>query len=196
MYRLFETIRVCNREPENLFFHNERMNRSRRILFGMTDKLSLADHLNFPESDKTVTFRCRVIYAETIISVDFSLYEMTDIKTLKAVDAGSLNYDHKFLDRSHLTSLIDKSVADDILVIRNGCVTDTSFSNIAFTDGRDWVTPDTPLLPGTMRALLLKKGSLKQERIKIDQLNRFTHYRLINAMLGFDGPLREVSSII
>jgi len=47
--------------------------------------------------------------------VEFSPYVPAVIGTLRIVDAGTLAYDHKYVDRSRLTALIDKSVADDIL---------------------------------------------------------------------------------
>ena len=196
MCQLFETIKIIGGEPQNLSMHDKRMNRSRRKLFGNNDLLKLSDYIAVPNADKDRIIRCRVIYAISINSIEFSPYIPTNIKTLKIVDAGTLVYDYKYLDRSRLTALIDKSAADDILIMRNGCVTDVSFANIVFTDGERWITPDTPLLQGTMRKLLLLKGLIKMDRITINDLSLFTHFRLINAMLGFDAPLLPVSNII
>ena len=180
----------------NLSLHEERLNHSRHLLFGNNDLLKLSDYITVPHDAKDRITRCRVIYASSVISVEFSPYIPADIKSLKIIDAGTLVYDYKYLDRSRLTELIDKSVADDILILRNGCIADASFANIVFTDGRCWITPDTPLLYGTMRKLLLRKGVIKEERLTIKDLTSFTHFRLINAMLGFDAPLLPVSNII
>ena len=196
MCQLFETIKINGGEPRNLSMHDERMNRSRLKLFGNNNPLKLSDYIKVPDADNDRITRCRVIYATSINSIEFSPYIPANIKTLKIVDAGTLAYDYKYLDRSRLTALIDKKTADDILIIRNGCVTDVSFANIVFTDGEHWITPDTPLLHGTMRELLLRKGVIKLDRITINDLSLFTHFRLINAMLGFDAPLLPVSNII
>lgn len=196
MFQLFETIRIIEGEPQNLYLHDVRMNRSRYILFGMSDHLKLADYISVPDHAKSGIIRCRVTYGETLISIEFIPYSPARIFTLKLVEAETLVYDHKYLDRSPLTGLIDKSTADDILVIQNSCITDASYANIVFTDGRNWITPDTPLLCGTMRELLLRKGVIKEERILVGDISRFTHFRLINAMLGFDAPLLPVSNII
>ena len=196
MCRLFETIKIVGGEPQNLPLHDERMNRSRRNLFGNNDYLKLSDYITVPDAGKDGISRCRVIYSTSVDSIEFSPYIPANIKTLKIVDAGTLDYDYKYLDRSRLTALIDKRTADDILIIRNGCVTDVSFANIVFTDGERWITPDTPLLYGTMRELLLRKGVIKKDRITINDLSLFTHFRLINAMLGFDAPLLPVANII
>ena len=56
---------------------------------------------------------------------------------------------------------------DDILIVKNGLLTDTSIANIALYDGNDWYTPLHPLLKGTKRAELLDKGVLKEKEIKI-----------------------------
>lgn len=196
MCQLFETIKVIGGEPQNLSLHDERMNRSRHNFFGSNDFLKLSDYITVPDSAKKGVTRCRVIYGTTVNSIEYSPYVPAGINTLKMVDAGTLIYDHKYLDRSRLAALIDKSLADDILIIRNGCVTDTSYANIVFTDGLRWITPDTPLLPGTMREMLLRREIIKTERITVDYLVNLTHFRLINAMLGFEAPLLPVSNII
>ena len=196
MYQLFETIKIIGGEPQNLSMHEERMNRSRLNLFGNNDLLKLSDYITVPDDAKDKIIRCRVIYATTIISIEFSPYTSANIRTLKIVDVSTLVYDYKYLDRSRLTALIDKSKADDILIMKNVCITDSSFANVVFTDGQRWITPDTPLLQGTMRELLLRKGVIKEDRITINDLPLFTHFRLINAMLGFDAPLLPISNII
>jgi len=196
MCRLFETIKISDGKPENLYLHNERLNHSRKLLFGKSDQLKLEDYINVPENAKKGLFRCRVIYSDSVISIEYTPYIPAKIKTLKKVYADSLKYDHKFLNRTTLLSLIDKNVADDIVIVRNGLITDTSYANIVFTDGKKWVTPDTPLLKGTMRAFLLSKGIITEERITINDLSRFTHLRMINAMLGFAATDISVSSII
>jgi len=196
MCQLFETIRIIGREPQNLGLHEERMNRSRRQLFGNNDLLKLSDYITVPDADKDSITRCRVIYDKSVSSIEFSPYIPANIKTLKIVNAGTLTYDHKYLDRSRLTALIDKRTADDILIIKDGCVTDVSYANIVFTDGERWITPDTPLLHGTMRELLLRKGVIKMDKITINEISLFTHFKLINAMLGFDAPLLPVSNIV
>jgi len=193
---LFETIKIVNGKPENLAFHDKRMNFSRQKLFGNNDILRLSEFIQVPEEFKTGLARCRVIYESSIKSTEYSSYVPAVIKTLKLVYADTLIYDFKYLDRSCLTRLIDTSTADDILIIKNGCITDSSFANIVFTDGKRWVTPDTPLLCGTMREKLLVKGIINTEKVTIDNLSQFTHFRLINAMLGFSSHILSTNNII
>jgi len=196
MCRLFETIRITDGKPVNLELHEKRLNRSRRKLYGLNVDIRLADYIRVPEECRAGLFRCRVIYGKEIASAEFTPYVPAPVKTLRLVHADTLSYDLKYLDRSSLTGLINRDVADDILIVKEGCVTDTSYSNVAFSDGKQWVTPDTPLLCGTMRERLMHDRILKAERITIDNLTHFTHFRLINAMLGFDAPLLPIENII
>jgi 4-amino-4-deoxychorismate lyase len=196
MCRLFETIKIVEGEPQNISLHDERLNRSRRILYGLDDLLRLSEYIRVPDQYNKGMARCRVVYGEAFSSIEFSSYSPAGIQTLRLVESDKLIYDHKYLDRSCLAALIDKAAADDILIVRNGCITDASYANIVFTDGRRHVTPDTPLLPGTMRDLLLRNEVIREERITVDDLPKFTHFRLINAMLGFDAPWLPLKNLI
>lgn len=196
MCRLFETIKIEDGVICNQQLHDERFNRSRHDLFGLTDIVRLSDHISIPTEFSKGIVKCRVIYGPDIISVNFSHYIPADIKTLKTVDGGLIRYDYKYLDRSRLNALIDKSISDDVLIVKDGFLTDVSFANIVFTDGSVWVTPENPLLRGTMRELLLSTGVISSERITPDNLTSFTHFRLINAMLGFTAPLLPITNIL
>ena len=60
-----------------------------------------------------------------------------------------------------------RGACDEILIIKDGHITDTSISNIVFRlpDGW-WLTPFTPLLKGIMRTYLLESGpAIQMDRI-------------------------------
>ena len=71
---------------------------------------------------------------------------------------------------------------DDILVVKKGQISDSFYANVVFWDGKEYITPDTPLLPGTMRASLLNKGLIREDSISPDDLSKFAGIKLINAM--------------
>ncbi|MGD1891663.1 MAG: aminotransferase class IV [Cyclobacteriaceae bacterium] len=99
-----------------------------------------------------------------------------------------MQYDHKFADRHLIIHLFaQRQSDDDILMVKNGLITDTSYSNVAFFDGQQWFTPHQPLLPGTSRARLLDEGLLQKAKITPNDLPQFEYCSLINAML----PLGE-----
>ena len=77
------------------------------------------------------------------------------------------------------------SAYDEIIIEKEGYLTDTTISNIAFYDGEKWVTPSHPLLPGTMRAKLLDEGFLHKKEIKKEDLKNYSQIALMNSMIGF-----------
>lgn len=96
----------------------------------------------------------------------------------------------KYADRSALARLLQRrDDCDEILIVRDGAITDTSYSNVAFFDGRKYVTPDTFLLNGTRRQYLLGTGVLTERRITPSDLGGFERVVLINAMLGIEDDL-------
>jgi 4-amino-4-deoxychorismate lyase len=108
-----------------------------------------------------------------------------------------LDYHLKYADRSALNKLAElRGDCDEILIVKDGQITDTSFSNVVFTDGQQFVTPSSYLLPGTMRAALLQSGAITEAPIRTGDLQQFSHVTLINAMLPLHAfPLIPISSI-
>ena len=95
--------------------------------------------------------------------------------------------DLKYTDRS----IIDKnyklkSLSDDILIIKNGFVTDSSYCNIVFFDGLSWVTPKYPLLKGVQRNFLLKNKIIFKKKIKVSDISKYKSFVLINSMTEFN----------
>jgi 4-amino-4-deoxychorismate lyase len=85
---------------------------------------------------------------------------------------------------------------DDILIVKKGNITDSSYSNIVFRRGKNWYTPWSALLKGTMRQNLIDNNKIFQEQIELEDIESFKSFKLINAMLEFDGPEIDVSNIV
>ena len=79
-----------------------------------------------------------------------------------------------------------KSKAEEIIIVKNNHITDTSFSNLLFLKGKDWFTPATYLLNGVQRQHLLKKKKIKEAEITLQNIREFSHFQLINSMNDFD----------
>lgn len=194
---LFETIKIQDRQPRNLEYHNRRMNESRRTLFGCADGIRLEEFVLVPAELDSDLFKCRVIYNESIVQVQFEKYLPRIIKTLQLVQADSIQYHHKFLDRACLDQLMKTTQADDVLLVKNGLLTDTSIANIVFFDGDRWVTPATPLLCGTKRENYLECKRIVEEKLTVADLPRFQKAVLINAMLDLEtGPIIKREDIL
>ena len=180
MKELFETIKIENGKVFNLKWHNQRLNRSRLKLFSLYKPLNLKDYIDPPPQG---LYRCRVVYDRDIKSVQYLPYTLKTFNSFKIVQS-NLEYNYKFSDRSELNRLI-KEEYDEIIIEKNSLLTDTSIANIAFYNGQDWLTPRRPLLRGTTRERLLNEGFLKLENIKKEDIKNYSHFALMNAMIGF-----------
>ncbi len=179
---LLETIKIENGEVFNLACHQTRCDQSRKALFHTQDTLDLASYIHPPP---TGLWRCRILYAEQIRSIEYIPYASKALKRLKIVSS-NLEYSYKYADRTALDTLVQaQQNFDDIIIEKEGYLTDTSIANIAFYDGTVWYTPQKPLLKGCMRAKLIDDGFLQTKAIRSDDLKDYTQVALMNAMLGF-----------
>ncbi len=180
--KLLETIRCEQGRPAHLAYHQQRVERSLRQL-GYACHLDLASLIAPPDA---ALYRCRVVYDATSASVEYIPYQAKSIQTLQLLRADTLDYALKYADRTELDLLFaQRGAADDILIVQNGLITDTSIANIAFFDGTRWLTPKHPLLAGTTRARLLDEKRIIEKEIAPGDLADFTTFALLNAMVGF-----------
>ncbi len=187
MSLLFETIMLQDGVLMNLEYHNFRLNRSREELLGEKNQLFLENEIVVPSNCKTGIYKCKVAYSSSINEIEIILYQKRVIESLMLVEDNTISYSHKYSDRSHLLELMNmRGDCDDILIVKDSHITDTSFSNIVFFDGDKWVTPAQPLLRGTMRESLLKRNKIGEEEITFNDLKKFKEARLINAMLPLE----------
>ena len=157
-----ETIRIEKGRIHNLPYHNARMNRTRRELFGAREEIDLAGYIHpGPYQERT---KCRVEYTREVLKVEYVPYRMRPVHSLRLVTCDEIDYSYKSTDRQCLNDLFAQRAGhDDILIIRDGLLTDTSICNVALWNGTSWITPARPLLCGTMRAYLLDKGLVQAE---------------------------------
>lgn len=187
MSLLFETISIRNGVPENLDWHQKRMNFAMQRLFKVNSFIDLAALLVVPPEAVAGHFRCRVDYDTVVRNISFRKYEPLPINTLKLVEDNTIIYNHKFADRSQLDQLhAQRGDCDDVLIVRDGCISDTSYANIIFSIGTRWETPDTPLLNGTCRSRLLASGIISEVRITPSDLKKYSEFQLINALRGMN----------
>lgn len=184
---IFETIKVQDRHLQNIGHHNDRFNRTRKNLFGIQKNIRLEDIIEIPDHLDDRAYKCKVIYSIEIQRIEFELYKPKTIKSLKIIEVRDFDYNYKYYDRSGIEELFKLRVnCDDILIIKNGFVTDTSYANIVFWDGNKWVTPSTPLLPGTQRNRLISEQKIFERAIKASDVLSFEKAKIINALNGLD----------
>ncbi len=177
--KYFETIKIQDYEVFNLSFHEKRIAKT----IGLN--ISLQEYIYAP-SNKLL--RCKVIYDESgVLDVKYFPYEKKSIKTFKIIFDDKIDYSKKYLDRKNLDKLYAKrDKCDDIIIVKNHIVTDTSIANISiFYDGF-WLVSKHSLLEGTTKARLLEEKRLIEKNISLDMLKKASKIALLNAMIGFD----------
>ena len=178
----FETIKIEDGKIFNIEYHNQRAFNTIDKNFGIKKEIDLKKFINPPKSG---LFRCKIVYDKDILDVKYYPYKPRVIKSLKVVYS-NIDYSFKYLNRDELNSLFEKREGcDDILIVKDGLITDTSIANIAFFDRNRWITPRKPLLKGTTRERLLKERKIFEEDIRIEDIKRFKKFAIMNAMVGF-----------
>ena len=81
---------------------------------------------------------------------------------------------------------LTKAKTEEIIIVKNNCITDTSYTNLLFLKDEKWYTPSTYLLNGVMRQHLLATKKIKETEITLQNIKEFTHFQLINSMNDFD----------
>jgi 4-amino-4-deoxychorismate lyase len=185
MCLLLESIKIANGQPQNLLWHQRRLDASRQEVFGVgLPPISLLEVLNTSQLDNHTIYKARVIYGEELNKVEIESYAVRPIQSIRVVEVKNLDYSHKYADRSAINTLFSqRGATDDILMARNGLLTDCSYANVCFWDGDKWHTPAEPLLAGTKRASLLDKGLITERKIAVNDIKYFESVTLINAML-------------
>jgi len=178
--KFIETIRFENGEFHLLDYHQERIDRTYASFYSGHSPIQLTQIL--PEFYENGKYKFQLEYDLENHQLTNRLYTPKTIRTLQLMEA-DLDYGFKFSDRSELQKLLDKSKADEIILVKNGLITDTSYSNLAFYDGSAWWTPEQPLLAGVRRSSLMSKCKLRATNLRVDDLPKFSKVSLINALL-------------
>lgn len=196
MCLLVESLMIKNGWIYNLDIHEDRLNNSMRTLFNVSEFIELEDCIHSAlssfvqekgENAVNGKLKCRVLYDRQIRAVEIDPYIARNIQSLKLVYDNSIDYTYKTNDRSALQNIFAKrEQCDDILIVKNGFITDSYAANVLFFDGEDWYTPSNPLLKGTQRRLLLETNVIKEAEIGPDDISKYQKVRLINALNQFE----------
>ncbi|MDD4829973.1 MAG: aminotransferase class IV [Bacteroidales bacterium] len=186
--RFIESLKVVGGEFMNIELHQQRIDISSKI-FSINKKIVLKD-INIPKSNNDLVQKCRILYSNDDLIISFSEYKQRKIESLKLVFDDSIDYSFKFEDRQRLKQLYDKREdCSDIIIVKNGLLTDTSFSNIILFDGENYFTPNSFLLNGTMRQKLLSDKRIIEKEIKYDEISNYNRIILINALNSIEDNL-------
>lgn len=196
MCQFLETIKLCDGQFSRISLHQLRLESAMNeyypsaIVPKLVDVLSAA---NFPNSG---LYKCRVIYDSQIRLIEFHPYIHPTIQSLKVIETDISSLPYKMADRTDYQAVFaQRANCDDVLLVKNGLLTDTSYCNIALYDGLNWITPKVPLIKGVNRSQLIVEGIIVEKDIKIDDLMNFHNITLFNALNEFGSIKFDVSSI-
>ena len=197
MYQLVESLKLEDGILRNLEYHQTRMNRSMDELFPNAEKIDLAKAITIPENYKSGVYKVRVVYGPEVEKIEIEPYTFRTIQSLKVVYHESVDYHLKYTDRQFLQELFaQRGNCDDIIIVKNGRVTDSFAANLLFFDGENWFTPTTPLLLGTKRQLLIDRGIISEREIRKEDIRSYQKIGLINAMIDLEEmPIVSIAKI-
>ncbi|MDH2999580.1 hypothetical protein A1D23_05665 [Chelonobacter oris] len=184
MYPLIETIAVQNGALQNLPCHQQRYRRALADYYPnrAVRELDLAT-IEVPNAFRHGLVRCRLDYNAEQQQVRFFPYQRRTIRTFRPLVCDHIDYHLKYSDRTLLDQLYaQRGDCDEILIIKNGLVTDCSIGNLVLLQNGIWYTPELPLLYGTQRAKLLAENKIRLRNISAQHLADYEEIRLINAL--------------
>ena len=196
MCQFIETFCIKDGTASNLHYHVERMQRTIRHFFPHMPMVAESDLFGDIPAVEGLQ-KARIVYDEHgIIERTFAPYSIRRIQNIAVVEDNSISYPWKSTNRSMLEKQREKAPSyDEVIIVKDGYITDTSYTNLCFFDGSTWFTPDTPLLPGTMRQRLLDQGIIKEKSIPLSDLNKYQSISLINAMMDLGDLVIPVNKI-
>ncbi len=198
MCLFIETICYEHGQLQLIDLHNSRCNRTRNHFFGAGTDLHLELFLSVPTHLLDKTVKCRVTYGREIVSIEFEPYQIKPVRSLQLVQDNTIDYAFKFADRSILSQLYQlRGQADDILIIKDGFITDTSYANIILRKYGAWYSPQNPLLKGIRLESYLRENRVTPALLRPDDLSHFSEARIINAMISIENsPVIPIEKII
>lgn len=179
---VFETICCIDGAAQHLAYHQARLDHALQTL-GANEKIDLASSINPPEEGM---YRCRFVWNPLNTSIEFIPYTPRSITSLTLIYDDTIEYSLKYSDRQHLNTLFElRGECDDVVIVKNSLLSDTTIANLALKIDGQWYTPESPLLEGTTRARLLDEGFLLTAPLSPSDLANASSIAIMNAMVGF-----------
>ena len=177
--KYFETIKCDDFEVFNLDYH------CKRVANTVGLNINLNEYI-YPPSSKLL--KCKVTYDDSgVLDVQYDEYKKRKIKSFKIIHNNEISYNKKFVNREDLNTLFEqRKNNDEIIIVKNNIVTDTSIANIAIFFEGIWITSKSYILSGTTRTRLINENKLTQKDISLEMLQNAKKIALMNAMIGFD----------
>lgn len=199
MSQFIESIKVEDQKAFLLDLHQKRVNET-FAYFGKDSSINLEKIFKDLALDEDGFFKLRIVYdLEKNFRTQLIPYAVSEIFSFQLVENNNFDYSFKSEDRKEFEKMKAKSKAEEIIIVKNNHITDTSFSNLLFLKDKTWFTPSTYLLNGVQRQNLLKNKKIKETEITLNNIKNFSHFQIINAMNDFDDmfvyPIDRIKSV-
>lgn len=188
-FPLFETLCIENGQVQNLALHQQRYENSLREFYAGQpyNIFSLAKILQkntaLWANLQSPIIRCRIDYNATQHHLQCFPYQRKNYQRFQPVICDDIDYHLKYSDRAIFKELLkQKGDCDEIIIVKQGKITDCTIGNLILRQGSQWFTPDSPLLIGTQRSKLLKERKIIEREILLSDLHLYQEIRLINAL--------------
>lgn len=186
MFRFIESIKVEDQKIYLLEYHQKRVNDTFKQ-FGKETSIDLGKIFKDLNHDEDGLFKLRIAYdLDRNVESRLIPYAISEIGNFKLVENNMMDYSFKYENRKEFMLMKEKARAQEIIVVKNNRITNTSFSNLLFLKGKNWYTPNTYLLNGVQRQFLLKNKKIKEAEITLQNIKEFSHIQIINALNDFD----------
>jgi 4-amino-4-deoxychorismate lyase len=186
MSQFIESIKIEDQKAFLLDLHQKRVNDT-FAHFGKENSIDLEKIFKSLEHDEDGLYKLRIVYdLNRNFRHQLIPYAIAEIDNFQLIENNSYDYSFKFEERKEFEIMKAKAKTEEIIIVKNNHITDTSYTNLLFLKGKDWFTPTTFLLNGVMRQHLLKEKKIKEAEITLQNIKEFTHFQLINSMNDFD----------
>lgn len=184
LFPVFETIAIIDGIPQNLAFHQARMDNTIEKLFQQVSIFNLEEIIQVPTEYQNGLIKCRIDYNQQDFNIIFSAYQRREIKNYQCIYLDKLNYTFKYTNRTIFENI--KIEKDEAIIIQNGKITDCRIGNLLFFKNNIWYSSKDYLLKGTQLSNLLSKNRIELAEIRVDDLHQYEEVMMINAMNPFD----------
>ena len=186
MSRFIESIKVEDQKIFLVELHQKRMNETFSH-FGKECKIDIQSLFLKLEHDEDGLYKFRIEYdLDNNLKTQIVPHAISEHDDFELVIDNEIDYAFKSADRAEFQKMKKNSDADEIIIVKQNQMTDSSYSNLLFLKDKTWFTPKTYLLNGVMRQSLLASKKIKETDITMDNIKEFTHFQLINALNDFD----------
>ena len=184
LFPVFETIAIIDGIPQNLAFHQARMDNTIEKLFQKMSVFNLEEIIQVPTEYQNGLIKCRIDYNQQDFNIIFSAYQRREIRNYQCVYLDSLDYTFKYTNRTIFEDI--KMTKDEVVIIQDKKVTDCRIGNLIFFKDGIWYGPKNYLLKGTQLSRLLSENRVQLKEINTDEIHQYEKVMMINAMNPFD----------